>query len=204
MIYESDASKKIGKRRNKLDPIRDNLQILVDRANLMVAKLQENGLGDSPAILDAQRTMSTSSEELFSVQDKHRYRELRREAARLDSFLSQAESLVSVSLAAERSINAVAKYNLSFWRQGENLANTGFRFGNADEERVKFALEIFRRVKEDPDNALAFESGAERFNSDTISETRKSAKAALRHQFAKTGTAAAKKSGRRCSRSQTP
>lgn len=168
MIYPSKASKEIGKRKNKLDPIRDNLQILVDRANLMVSKLQENGLGDSPAILEAQRTMSSSANELFSVQDKHRYRELRREAARLDSFLSQAESLVSVTLAAEKSIDAVAKHNLSFWNQSENLERTGFRFGNVDEERVKFALEIFRRVKDDPENAIAFESGSERFNSDTI------------------------------------
>ena len=168
MIYESEAGKKVGKRKNKLDPIRDNLQPLVDRANLMVSQLRKNGYGDVPAMIDAMKTFRGEGDQLFSVSDKHRYRELRREAARIESFLSDASSLVSVASASEKAIDAVGRHNLSFWRQSENLERTGFRFGDVDEEKVKFALKIFRMVKEEPENALAFEKGSDRFNSDTL------------------------------------
>ena len=39
MKYESEASKQIGKIKHKLDPIRDNMQELVDRANKLVSIL---------------------------------------------------------------------------------------------------------------------------------------------------------------------
>lgn len=168
MKYESNASRTIGKRKGKLKPIRDNLQILVDRANFMVSQLMDAGLENSPALVHARESLKGDAEQLFSVSDKHRYRELRKEAARLDSFLSEAESQVKIANATEYALKATHDYGLSFHRQAENLARTGFRFGTADEERVKFAAEIFRRVKEDPENVLAFEKGSDRFNSDTV------------------------------------
>ena len=168
MKFQSKASKGVGKRKGKLQPIRDNLQVLVDRANFMVSQLMDAGLENSPALIYARETLKGDAEQLFSVADKHRYRELRREAARLDSFLSEAESQVKIANATEYALKATQDYGLSFHRQAENLARTGFRFGTADEERVKFAAEIFRRIKEDPDNVLAFAKGSDRFNSDTV------------------------------------
>ena len=126
------------------------------------------GQGDSPALVEARRTYRGEGELLFSVEDKKRYRDLRKEAARLESFLSEATSRANIASATEASLNAYEKYQLSFHRQSENLHRTGFRFGAVNEDRVKLALEIFRRVKETGDNALAIEKGSERFNSDTV------------------------------------
>lgn len=168
MEFNSNASKKIGKRKNKLDPVRDDLQLLVDRANYMVSQLKSSGLGNSSAIQNAMATLKGDSDVLFSVQDKHRFRELKREAARISSFLSEAESQVQIASQSEEAFKAVEKHKLSFHAQKENLERTGFRFGTNDEERVKFAMEIFRRVKEEPDAVLFFEKGSERFDSDTL------------------------------------
>lgn len=168
MKVNSKASEKMGKRKSKLNPIRDDLQILVDRANYMVSQLRHAGLGDSPAIQNAMASAKRDSSELFSVDDKHRFRDLKREAARLSSFLSEAESQVSTASQSQAAFDALEKHKLSFHDQKENLSRTGFRFGIRDEERVKFALEIFRRVKEEPDAVLFFEKGSERFDSDTV------------------------------------
>lgn len=168
MKIESKASKNIGKRKNKLDPIRHDLQILVDRANYMVSQLRSSGMGDSSAIQNAMASANRDSSELFSVQDKHRYRDLRREAARITSFLSEAEAQVGTASQSQAAFAALEKHKLSFHSQKENFERTGFRFGIRDEERVKFALEIFRRVKEEPDAVLFFEKGSERFDSDTV------------------------------------
>ena len=167
MKFKSKASQKTGKR-NSLKAIRENMQILVDRANRMVSLLREQGLENSPALINAMKTAKSSSEELFNVEDKKRFRELRREAARLDSFLSEAESQVKLASASENAFYAEEKYGYSFKKQKENMERTGFRFGTEDEDRMKFALKIFRIVKEEPDSALYFEKGAERFDSDTL------------------------------------
>ena len=178
MKYDSKASKKV--RKNKLDPMRASLQTLVSRANELVNELRSQGLTEvNPAIKEAYDTATANVRrrfdyaeddeyvELFSVSDKKRYRELRKEAARIDAFLSSAQSKTKIASYEQQSLEALENYNLSFHRQKENMQRTGFRFGTTDEESVKFALSIFRKVKEMAEPAL-FEGGSERFNSDTL------------------------------------
>ena len=178
MKYESEASKQIGKIKHKLDPIRDNMQELVDRANKLVSILNAGNEEINPALERALKTAPSqlrqsfengTSEELFSVDKSIRknFKALKAENNRLAEFLSDATAYMKINSYENRALKAREKYNISFRQQGFNLAATGKRFGNADEDRIKFAAEIYRRVREET-NVSLYEGGSERFNSDSV------------------------------------
>lgn len=177
MKFQSKASVEIGKRKKKdLAPIRDDLKNAVDKANQMVSQLiAMNNQTVNPAIEYAKKSASAKVREgfekgeveLFSVNDKHRFRELKRESARMQEFLSMAENKPEVLKYEQKAIEAYSKHNISFHNQKENMERTGFRFGTTDEDSVKFALSIFREIKDSTDPAI-FLGGSERFNSDTL------------------------------------
>lgn len=170
MVYESQASKKIGKRRKgSLDPIRDDLQKMLDEANLRVEKLFEAGI-QSGAMAEAFNSLPKKVKEgktieqylseggkLFSTEDKHKFQYLIKEGNRINTFLGDSESQL-----------AVAKHNISFHTQMDMIKNTGFRFGNLPEDKVKLAMRIFRRL-ERPEASRMYAAGdASKFDSDEM------------------------------------
>lgn len=157
MKYESKAHKRAesySNSRKALKIMRQEMQALVDQANNYVNQLLAAGATaeDNAALAEAERSLTKSkerkSDKMFSVDDKHRVRDLRREAARLDKFLSSPQANVDVYIHERPAIKAMEKYNLDFKRQHENFVKTGNRFGNVDEERFKFAARIYRNLEE--------------------------------------------------------
>lgn len=157
MKYESKAHKRAesySNSRKALKIMRQEMQALVDQANNYVNQLLAAGATaeDNAALAEAERSLTKSkerkSDKMFSVDDKHRLRELRREAARLDKFLSSPQANVDVYIHERPALKAMEKYNLDFKRQHENFVNTGNRFGNVDDERFKFAARIYRHLEE--------------------------------------------------------
>lgn len=157
MKYESKAHKRAqsySNSRKALKMMRQEMQALVDQANNYISKLLAAGATseDNAALAEAERSLTKSkerkSDKMFSVDDKHRLRELRREAARLDKFLSSPQANVDVYIHERPALKAMEKYNLDFKRQHENFVKTGNRFGNVDEERFKFAARIYRNLEE--------------------------------------------------------
>lgn len=157
MKYESKAHKRAqsySNSRKALKIMREEMQALVDQANNYVNQLLAAGATaeDNAALAEAERSLTKSkerkSDKMFSVDDKHRLRELRREAARLDKFLSSPQANVDVYIHEKPALKAMEKYNLDFKRQHENFVNTGNRFGNVDDERFKFAARIYRHLEE--------------------------------------------------------
>ena len=157
MKYESKAHKRAesySNSRKALKIMRQEMQELVDQANNYVNQLRAAGATskDNAALAEAKRSLTKSkerkSDKMFSVDDKHRLRDLRREAARLAKFLSSPQANVDVYIHERPALKAMEKYNLDFKRQHENFVNTGHRFGNVDEERFKFAARIYRQLEE--------------------------------------------------------
>ena len=177
MIFESIASKLAGKKAS-LDPLRKDMQELVDRANKLVSILNAGNEEINPALERALKTAprqlrqsfeSGDSEELFSVDKSIRrnFKALKAENNRLAEFLSDATAYMKINSYENKALKARETHKLSFRQQGFNLAATGKRFGNADESKVKFAAEIYRRVREET-NVSLYEGGSERFNSDSV------------------------------------
>lgn len=157
MKYESKAHKRAqsySNSRKALKIMREEMQALVDQANNYVNQLLAAGATseDNAALAEAERSLTKSkerkSDKMFSVDDKHRLRELRREAARLDKFLSSPQANVDVYIHERPALKAMEKYNLDFKRQHENFVKTGNRFGDVDDERFKFAARIYRHLEE--------------------------------------------------------
>ena len=162
MTFESKATAKSKKRQSKLDDIRKDLATLMARANEAISRLKESGLYEQSAAV--QEAMSTHSrakginqEELFSLDDKKRLRDLQREANRLYSFLSSAE--VQENVVAYNIGN-----KLSFQDQHEAFMKTGNRFEGEDQDRIKAALKIYRHIASTDPAAI----GKEGYGSDKL------------------------------------
>lgn len=163
MNIESEASKKAKK--SKLDPIRNSLRVLVEKAKGAISQLKEAGqLEQSKAYQDAMRSAKKGSEELFSVDDKKRFRELKREANRLEAFLSSPEVSPHIVSYNQKAREALQEHNISFKNQHENYLATGNRFGNVDEDRVKLALRIYRDIAETEASVI----GGDAYGSDNL------------------------------------
>ena len=146
MKYESKSSKGNKKSRKALAAIRDSLRPLLRRANSIISQLTREGLEkESYAISEAMRTKSrakgVNQDELFSLDDKVRYRDLLREANRLEAFLSNPEISPRVV-----DYNRTYSDRISFQNQAETFKETGNRFDVEDQDRMKLALRIFRDI----------------------------------------------------------
>lgn len=141
----SSAGKKA--RAGSLGGIRDSLRPLLDKAREAISKLKEEGvLEKSEAYQTAMRTASRSSDEVFSLDDKHRFRELKREASRLTAFLADPEVSAKITSYNDKIRDAVRHHAISFQNQKEAFAATGNRFDVEDQDRMKLALRIFRDI----------------------------------------------------------
>lgn len=158
MKYKSKASKRSDKYKNSkrvLSQMRKDLQPLVDAANRLFSQLKAMGATgeDNAAIAEAEHSLTKSKErrskEMFSVDDKVRFRDLRRESARLEKFLSSPQSSPEVYQFEKPAIDAMNKYGITFKGQHQRFIETGHRFGDdVDQERMKFAAKIYRELEE--------------------------------------------------------
>lgn len=181
MIFDSIAKRKENstKAPHKLDQLRSVLNVYAQEANRRVSQLIESGV-DSPALMEAYKSLRRVDREkydasgddgvLFSVNDKKRYRELQRESARIMSFLGSAGSNIRVANYEEKALEAYSRHGLSFHNQAdEQTGLDNVRFRGYDQEKIKFALEIYRRV-EDAGGATAIygNNGKGGFGSDNL------------------------------------
>lgn len=152
------------KRKSKLDPIRQQFQSLVELANERISQLNEEGLlAQSPTYIK----LFGSDGELgqFSLDDKNRFRDIRREINRVNEFLS-AEDSTSVGAKDVEKVMKALEHGISFQKQGELYERYGDRFYGTDDDRMKFALKIYRQLAET--EALAIGKGKGQFGSDNL------------------------------------
>ena len=144
MSFESKAAANSKKRPSKLDDVRKDLEPLIARANEAISRLKEAGVYEqSSAVQEAiathSRAKGINQEELFSLDDKKRLRDLQREGNRLYAFLSSAE--IQENVVAYHVGN-----KLSFQNQHESFLKTGNRFDGEEQDRIKAALKIYRHI----------------------------------------------------------
>ena len=180
MIFDSIAKRgQNTKAPHKLDDLRKVLNVYAQEANERVSQLIDAGI-DSTAIAKAYQTLRKQDREafdeagedgvLFSVNDKKRYRELQREAARINQFLSSSQSLVTTASYENKAMEAYHKHGLSFHNQADEMTGLdNIRFRGYDQDKIKFALEIYRRI-EDSGGATAIYglNGKGGFGSDNL------------------------------------
>ena len=156
MKLKSKASTKFSKAKQAMAKMRADLAPLVSRANQMIKHLITSGQSNSSAAFQgAMKTLRPSkragynagTEEMFTT-SYTRARELSREASRLKQFLSLADSQVHLSEAQQRGIDAKSRHNISFKEQGVNLRIAGVRFIGVQEDKMKLAASIYRRIEE--------------------------------------------------------
>lgn len=79
------------KRRN-LSEIRDKFRSLIKAAAEKYDELVNSAHEIMPAVYDATRTKSKNADDIFSIDDKHRFREIQREVRRAQKFLREVSS----------------------------------------------------------------------------------------------------------------
>lgn len=162
--YASKASQqpryKNGKR-SKLDPIRDEFRSLVVRANELISKLKKSpgGLASSQAYIK----LFGDTEGEFNIDDKKRFREIRREINRVEEFLTAEDNTASGAEYVNKVMKAVSDHTISFHEQNID-GNT--RFADKDQDRIKFAMKIYRQIAETEYLAIGKQKG--QFGSDNL------------------------------------
>lgn len=149
-------------KRIPLSEIREQLQPLLDLARKKISQLMKSGDYEySQAVQDALKSRSrakgVNQEDLFSIDEKHRARELYREGNRLLAFISNPTSNVTGGNFTKL---------LSFHNQAENMKEYGKRFNvsEEDEDRLKLAFRIFRDISTTETSVI----GPEGYGSDNL------------------------------------
>lgn len=145
------SSKKASKPRVSLDPLREQLQVLVDRANERALALIDKQLDSSSrAFQEAKRTLKRQSsrvddEQLFKSNLRTR-QQINREFARVQAFLGD---YTSTELGAKQFTTDLTSLQGAFGGQWE--AKTGERFDTSrvDKEIAKEAFDMYRKVVEE-------------------------------------------------------
>lgn len=182
MNYDSIAKKR--EKNSKFNPnqykeLRQVLNVYAQEANERVRQLMESNT-ESPALVRAYNRMRKKDREafdadetggiLFNVMNKTGWLNLQHEAARIREFLGDATSHVPVASYETKAMNAHMKHGLSFHNQADNMTGIdNVRFRGYDQDRIKFALEIYRRI-EDSGGATAIygNNGKGGFGSDNL------------------------------------
>lgn len=167
--FESKASKKQKEKRgkvSKLDPIRAEFRSLVERANRLISQLagSSGGLASSPTYIHLFGETGAQEMQQFNIDDKHRFREIRREMNRVNEFLTAEDNTEKGTEYANKIMTAIDKHQLSF--QHQNIENGNVRFANKDQDRIKFAMQIYRRIIET--ESIAIGKGKGQFGSDNL------------------------------------
>ena len=136
------------RRPKKLDPLREQLQVLVNQANQKVDKLVNNGL-TSRALQEATRTFlrqtSRAGEDTLFKSDLKTRREINREFARVHAFLNDYTSSVEGAFDFETKLS---KYKGAFGHEWQAEYGKTYDITRVDEEKAKVAFDIYRRIIE--------------------------------------------------------
>lgn len=183
MNYESKAQKQQKQKPpSELEIMRRMFNVYAQEANERVSQLMESGT-ESVALHNAWKQLSwqrkaafeqaeeqqEGSGRLFSVMDKKDFKSLQREVARINAFLSESSSEVKVASYESKALEAYQKHGLSFHNQvDESFKDDGVRFRGYDQERIKLALEIYRRIEETGAAVIYGLNGKGGFGSDNL------------------------------------
>lgn len=183
MEYESEAQKKEKKKKlTDLEVMRRMFSVYADEANYRVSQLITSET-ESAALHNAFKRASKKSREefeaaedeqegsgrLFSVTDKKDFRSLRAEVNRINAFLAESSSDVKIASYENRAFDAYKKHGLSFHNQVDNeFKNDGVRFRGYDQDRIKLALSIYRKIEETGASLIYGVNGKGGFGSDNI------------------------------------
>lgn len=135
-------------RRRKLEPLRMQLQVLVNQANERAEQLIKAGL-PSRALLEAQRTLKRKStranDEFLFRSDLARKVDINREFARVHAFLNDYTSTMTGAANFTTDINSLDGAFGGRWKvsTGEN-----FDTSRIDKTMASKAFDIYRRVVE--------------------------------------------------------
>lgn len=142
------------KRRGKLDKLREEVSGLFEKANKIARHIFKSGRSTvgyeeaKQSLLPRDRDQVEAGErELFSMEGKKRYRELRREINRVANFLNSDSGTMKSAQYAQEQLEANERYygafkNSNFHKQNKNIDP------RLDEDVAKTAFEIYRRVEE--------------------------------------------------------
>lgn len=183
MNYESKAQKQQKQKPpTELEIMRRMFNVYAQEANERISQLRESGT-ESVALHNAWKRLSwqrkaafeqaeeeqEGSGRFFSVMDKKDFRSLQREVARINAFLSESSSDVKVASYENRAFEAYQKHGLSFHNQvDEGFKEDGIRFRGYDQDKIKFALEIYRRIEETGAAVIYGVNGKGGFGSDNL------------------------------------
>lgn len=79
-------------KRHSLEPIREKFRKMIETAQSKYDELVNSSHNLMPAVYNAERTKSKNALQTFSIDDKHRYREIQREVRRAEAFLREVDS----------------------------------------------------------------------------------------------------------------
>ena len=136
------------KRVRSLDPLREQLSVLVNQANKKVDALTNNGL-NSRALQEATRSLLRQSsrvddDTLFRSNLRTR-QQINREFARVHAFLNDYTSSVEGAYDFESKLK---NYKGAFGHEWQAEYGENYDKSRIDEEKAKLAFDIYRRVVE--------------------------------------------------------
>lgn len=147
---------------SKLDPIRNEFRSLVVHANELISRLKKAGaLGKSQTYI---KFFGEDPNGKFNIDDKKRFREIRKEVNRVNEFLASEDSDVAGAETVDKVLRAVGEHGISF--QNQNIINGNERFSDKDQEKIKFAMKIYREIAETEYLAIGKQKG--QFGSDNL------------------------------------
>ena len=79
-------------KKHSLEPIREKFRKMIEAAQSKYDELVNSSHTLMPAVYNAERTKSKNALQVFSIDDKHRYREIQREVRRAEAFLREVSS----------------------------------------------------------------------------------------------------------------
>lgn len=154
------------KRRN-LSGVRETLQPLVDKANSIVRQLMNKSIMPH-SLMMAQNTLNKRGREIAAetgdlfTTSHPRYRDLRREAHRIQNFLADESSGLTAKEEAEAYKN---KYGMLFGGQYYDIYGVTYDFSKISEAQAQQIFSVYRKLEEQYANELQGKSG---FGSDNL------------------------------------
>lgn len=142
----SGTVKPVRTKQRKLDPVREQLAVMVNEANARAAKLQESGLL-SRALREAQRTVVSvhRDQDVLFTSDLPRTRDINREFARVQTFLTDYTSL------AEGAENFTSDYESiasSFGGQWRKIYGESYDTSRISKDDASRTFDLYDRIIE--------------------------------------------------------
>lgn len=153
--YQGKFGKKMTKQevqdkyfKRTLDPLRDQLNVLVEQANNMYIEQRELGI-NSRAAMEAERTLNKAGKEHFQKtfmpfnSDLHSQREIKRELSRVMNFLSDYTSTTEGGVVEARQASGL------FGGQWRKMGMAGYDEEHVTKAEADMVFDIYHRLLED-------------------------------------------------------